>query len=229
MTGILTTLSELISNNMWLAPVLALIAGIFTSITPCALSSVPLIIGYVGSGSEKSTKNSFKYSIAFAVGLSITFTILGVIAATAGSFFGNYNSVWMIFLGVLMILMAFQTAEIFNFLPQNDLMSLNKKKGMLGALFLGILGGIFSSPCSTPVLILLMGIIGTKGNLIFGIILMLFYSVGYSALTIVAGTSVGFVRRLKQSSKYGRWAKFLKYFLAVLMLLLGLYLLYQGL
>ena len=45
-------IAETIRNNMWLAPLLALLAGVLTSITPCSLSSVPLIIGYVGGVGE---------------------------------------------------------------------------------------------------------------------------------------------------------------------------------
>lgn len=228
MDQILSNISSLIENNMWLGPLFALLAGMITSITPCALSSVPLIIGYVGSAEVKSTKNSFKYSLAYAIGLAITFTALGAVAAYAGSFFGRYSTWWLLFLGILMILMALQTAEIFNFLPNNGLVAKGTKKGVIGAVLLGILGGLFSSPCSTPVLVLLMGIIGSKGNLVLGLVLMLFYAAGYSCLTIVAGTSMGFVQKLKQSKRYGVWANVFKYVFAALLLLLGLYLIYEA-
>lgn len=52
----LSQIAEMISHNMWFAPILALLAGILTSVTPCSLSSVPLIIGYVGGVGEKNTK-----------------------------------------------------------------------------------------------------------------------------------------------------------------------------
>ena len=44
----LNTLSTLIAESMWLAPLLALLAGVLTSFTPCSLSSIPLVIGFVG-------------------------------------------------------------------------------------------------------------------------------------------------------------------------------------
>jgi hypothetical protein len=47
-TEILESLSELIAKSGWLAPLLALVAGVLTSFTPCSLSSIPLVIGYVG-------------------------------------------------------------------------------------------------------------------------------------------------------------------------------------
>lgn len=228
MEQLLNSLSSSITSNIWVGPILAFFAGIITSITPCALSSVPLIIGYVGAKEEKNTKRAFTLSLIFALGLAVTFSTLGVIAATAGSFFGNYSKIWLIFLGILMILMALQMAEIFNIIPANNLMAKNTKKGAFGAFILGILGGFFSSPCSTPVLILLMGIIATKGSLFLGILLMAFYSIGYSMLTVVAGTSVGFVQNLKSSSKYRGASQVLKYLLAAIMLCLGFYLIYEA-
>lgn len=55
----LNQIAEIIGSNLWLAPLLALIAGVLTSVTPCALSSIPLIIGYVGGVGEKNTKKAF--------------------------------------------------------------------------------------------------------------------------------------------------------------------------
>ena len=53
--SLLSQIAEMIRNNVWLAPVLTLLAGILTSVTPCSLSNVPLIIGYVGGVGEKNT------------------------------------------------------------------------------------------------------------------------------------------------------------------------------
>lgn len=61
----LNSLSALIANNSWISPMLALAAGVLTSITPCALSSVPLVIGYVGGTSGNEPKRAFRLSIVF--------------------------------------------------------------------------------------------------------------------------------------------------------------------
>ena len=110
----LSQIAELISQNMWFAPILALLAGILTSVTPCSLSSVPLIIGYVGGVGEKNTKKAFAYSAVFSLGTAVTFVALGIIATSAGKLMGTSSAVWYIILGVLMVLMALQTWEIFN-------------------------------------------------------------------------------------------------------------------
>lgn len=115
--NLLNTLSAIIKDNIWISPLFALIAGIITSVTPCALSSVPLIIGYVGGTGQKDTKKAFKLSLTFAVGTAITFTILGVIASSVGKLIGTSSSWWYITLGILMVLMALQTWEIINIIP----------------------------------------------------------------------------------------------------------------
>lgn len=226
--NLLNSLSILIRENVWLSPVLALLAGIITSVTPCALSSVPLVIGYVGGTGQKDTKKALKLSLTFAVGTALTFTTLGVIASSAGKLIGTSNHWWFILLGILMVLMALQTWEIINIIPATNLLSKNKKRGYAGALLAGVLGGLFSSPCATPVLIVLLGILAKDGNIIFGIILMLCYSLGHSALTIVAGTSIGFVQKINASEKYRVFSTVLRIVMGITILGIAFYMFYLG-
>ena len=219
----LTQIAEVIGENMWLAPVLALIAGILTSFTPCSLSGIPLIIGYVGGTGEKNTKKAFLYSLTFSLGTAITFVALGVIATSAGKLMGTSSQLWYLILGLMMVLMSLQTWGIFNFIPSVNLISKNKKRGFIGAFIAGVLGGIFSSPCSTPVLIALLAMIAGQDNMVLGILLMLLYSVGHSTLVIVAGTSVGFVQKLNGNEKYQRAGTILKILMGIVILLVGLY------
>lgn len=228
MNEILEQLSVMIKHSNWLAPFLAFIAGILTSFTPCSLSSIPLIIGYVGGTGQKNTKRAFRLSITFALGSAITFTALGVIASAAGRLIGNTAKWWYLILGVLMVLMALQTWGIFEVIPSSYLISRNTKKGYLGAFFAGILGGIFSSPCSTPVLIALLAIVAGKGSLTWGILLLLIYSVGHGVLAVIAGTSMGFVSKLSKSDGYGRLSGFFKNIMGIVILLIGFYMLYLG-
>lgn len=112
-----------IQSNVWIAPLLALLAGMLTSFTPCSLSNIPLIIGYVGGVEEKNTRKAFRYSIIFAVGTAVTFIMLGLIATSAGKLMGNSSRVWYFVLGALMVLMALQTWEIFQVIPSLNLLS----------------------------------------------------------------------------------------------------------
>lgn len=228
MTEALENLSQLIQTSGWLAPLLAILAGILTSFTPCSLSSIPLVIGYVGGTGQKDTKRAFRLSLTFAAGAAVTFTVLGVIASIAGRLMGTSASWWYIILGVLMVLMALQTWGIFEIIPSSYLISKNTKKGFAGAFIAGILGGVFSSPCSTPVLIALLAIVAGKGSIVWGILLLMLYSIGHGILAIIAGTSIGFVQKLSSSERYGKASTILKIVMGALILLIGFYMFYLG-
>lgn len=224
----LNQIARIISTDMWLAPLLALAAGILTALTPCALSSIPLVIGFVGSVGERNTKRAFLYSVVFALGTAVTFVALGIIATSAGTLMGNSSPVWYMLLGVLMILMALQTWGVFNFIPSINLVGKSRKKGIVGAFAAGMLGGIFSSPCSTPVLIALLAIVAGNGSLAWGILLMLLYSIGHSVLVVAAGTSITFVQRISDSPQFAKGSGILKIVMGTVILLIGLYMFYLG-
>ncbi|MEA5040885.1 MAG: cytochrome c biogenesis protein CcdA [Clostridiaceae bacterium] len=228
MTAVLENLSELITKSGWLAPLLALLAGVLTSFTPCSLSGIPLVIGYVGGVGQRDAKKSFWLSVTFAAGAAVTFTVLGVAASLAGKLLGNAASWWYLILGALMVLMALQTWGIFEIIPSSYLVSKNTKKGFVGAFAAGILGGIFSSPCSTPVLIALLAIVAGKGSILWGILLLLLYSLGHGILSVIAGTSIGLVQKLSSSKKYGKASNALKIAMGTLILLIGFYMFYLG-
>ncbi len=222
----LAVLSDLIIESSWVAPLLALLAGLLTSFTPCALSSVPIIIGYVGGIGEDNTKRAFRLSLTFAIGSGITFTVLGGMATIAGNLIGTQSTWWYLILGVLMMLMALQTWEIYEIIPSSYLTSRNTKKGYLGALIAGILGGIFSSPCSTPVLIALLAVVAGSGSFAWGIVLLLLYSIGHGILAVICGTSIGFVQKISQNVKYGKISRILKIVMGGVITLIGFYMFY---
>ena len=223
----LEQIGQAIGQNLWLAPLLALLAGVLTSFTPCALSSIPLVSAYVG-GIGVEPKKAFRLSLVFALGAAITFTVLGVVAASVGQLLGTGAKWWYIVLGVLMVLMALQTWEVVNIIPSTYLTGKSKLRGYAGALITGMLGGLFSSPCATPVLVALLAIVAGSGSLLWGALLMLVYGVGHGALAVLAGSSIGAVNKLMQSERYGALSRVLKIGMGVLILLIGLYLFYLG-
>lgn len=224
----LQSLSAAITQNGWIAPLLAFAAGILTAFTPCSLSSLPLVIGYLGGTANADTKRSFKLSLVLALGMAITYTALGVAVSLIGRLLIHIGSWWFILLGVLMVLMALQVWEVIHIIPSTYLQSKNTKRGYIGALLTGILSGLFCSPCATPVLVVLLSAVASRGNILWGILLLLFYSLGHSVLVLTAGISMGFVRKITSSEKYGKVSTVLKIITGILILLLAVYMLYLG-
>lgn len=225
----LELISLTVASNVWLAPLLALSAGILTSFTPCSLSTIPLIIGYVGGASGKDTKKAFWLSVLFSIGMAVTFTALGSMSALLGKLFGQTGSWWYVVLGILMLLMALQTWEVFDFIPSSYAVGKNKRRGYTGAFLAGILGGFFSTPCATPVLIALLAVVAREGSILRGILLLLVYSFGRSFLVVITGTSLGFVQKIASSKKYGSASKVIKIVMGAVIALLAFYMFYLGL
>ena len=124
--------------------------------------------------------------------------------------------------------MALQTWEVITIIPQSGLMAKHPKRGVVGAVLAGMLGGLFASPCATPVLVVLLAIVAERGNLVQGILLLLLYSVGHGALLVAVGTSTGLARRITRSEKFGKYSQLFRWVTGGLILLLGLYMLYLG-
>ena len=86
MTHWLNMIAEWIAEYMWVAPFLALAAGMITSLTPCSLSSVPMVIAYIGGSAKQDTKKAFRLSLLMAIGLAITFLVFGALASVIGHY-----------------------------------------------------------------------------------------------------------------------------------------------
>jgi len=68
-----------------------------------------------------------------------------------------------------------------------------KQGGIVGAFLLGLFLGVVSSPCATPVLVVLLTLVAGKGQVLYGIALLFCYAIGHCLLMLFAGTFTGFV------------------------------------
>lgn len=229
MGQLLDNFSHLISNNIWLALAMSLAAGIVSSFSPCVLSSVPLIVGYVENYGGGDKRSALKYSIVFSVGVAFTFTAIGAVTALLGSFLTGAGKWWYLILSAIMLLSGLQLLGVIDFgMKKNTCGPTGRINGITGAFFLGILGGALSSPCATPVMAAILTFVASKGNLLLGVLMLLLYSIGHSTLIILSGVSVGFVESLSGSGKTVAIGRGLKYVLGIIILLLGLYLFSLG-
>ena len=219
--------SRLINPESPFVYLIVFAGGLLSSFLPCSLSSLPLVISYVSAG-KRDTKSSFRLSLVFALGLTLTFTFLSVLALALGELIGNTGRLWYLILALLMLLMGLQMLGIFTFIPASYLQTRNTRRGYMGALLSGILSGVFSSPCSTPVLVAILSVASMSGSLFFATMLLLCYSAGYSILSIAAGTFVGFVSKLGESSSYRKLSRIIEIILGSAILVLAFYLFYQA-
>ncbi len=227
MTEFLASLSDMITQNLWIGPLVALFAGILTSFTPCCLSTFPLVIGYV-SGNKSGRRSAFVYSLLFCLGMTVTFTAIGALLAALGQYLSAMGGWWYVILGALMVFMALVMWDVIKLFPNCGVRQTTTKKGGLGAFLLGLLGGAFASPCVTPVMAAILAVISSGINLGVGILMLVTYSIGHSILIVAVGTGLGALNQLGGSEKFEKAGRWIKGILGAVILLLGLYLLYLG-
>ncbi len=227
MTEILTQFGEMISQNIWIGPLIALLAGILTSLTPCSLSTFPLVISYVG-GIGTGRKTAVFYSLLFCLGMTVTFTVIGSVLAALGQYMNVMGGWWYLILGALMVFMALVMWDVIKIFPSCGVRQTTTKKGGLGAFLLGLLGGAFASPCVTPVLAAILAVISSGVGIGVGVLMLTTYSIGNSILIIAVGAGIGAVNQISSSGKFEKASKVIKVVLGAVILALGLYLLYMG-
>lgn len=224
---ILNNFAELLNQNIFFGIVIALIAGLVSSFSTCCLSTLPLIIGYVGSeGKDDLGKKGLLYSIFFSIGIVVTFTLIGIFSVIAGEKFKVFGNFWYYILAAILIFVTLQLFGVIKYKEKDYCKKPNLRKGMIGAFFLGILGGIFASPCSTPALLVIIAYISNQGNILIGALLMAIYSLGHCAIIILAGTSIDTINKLAASNKYMKVGQILKIVFGIITLIMALYLLY---
>lgn len=217
--------SDILSGNYILACLITFLVGAFVAFSPCSLSKIPLVIAYVGNVKGESIKTDFWLSVFFTLGSAIIYTVLGVLASLIGiNFLGN--KIIFAVLGLIMVLMAIEISGFVHIIPTIDISGKNKFKGYFGAFIAGIFGGIAVSPCATPFLVVILGVLASEQNITYGIVLMLMYSLGNGILTLIAGTCVGFVKNMGENPKYILFDKIVRIILALILLAIGAYFIY---
>jgi len=221
----LDRLANIVDTDPWLALPAALLAGLVSSASPCVLAMIPLVIGYVGGHAEGSQKKAVQYSLAFMAGLTITFTILGIIAGALGKLFGDVGGFWKWAVPPLAIILGIWLLGIFKFDIGISERFLPKKRALLGAFLMGLAFGVVSSPCATPVLGVILTIGAAQDNIAWSGILLFFYALGHWVLVLGAGVSVGFAQKVIESRGIAGFSNYSKKFGGVVLIGVGTYLL----
>lgn len=231
MDALLQQLGDMISQNFSAGIFIAFIAGMLTVFTPCSLSSIPLIVAYVG-GTSDNKKKSFLYSLLICLGQSIAFIAMGLMAASMGMIMGlgGLAYIWYAILAVLMVWMAFEMFGITHvFEKGKSVLGKIKIYGASGAFIIGVVGALFTTPCSTPVLAAMLAYVSASGaGIASGAILLTSYSLGHGILLVIAGTFFGFVQSLSDSGKFIVAGRIIRIVFGILMLLLATYFIYKA-
>lgn len=230
---LVTNAGQYINTNPWLAIVAVFIGGILTASNPCVLAMIPLMMSFVAGRREEKPGviRALGFSFVFVLGLSITFTVMGMVAALAGKMYGDVSSAWNWVVAAVCVLMGLHLMGVLTVpIPSLADKVQPKTRGLLGALVLGLLFGLVSAPCAAPILVVLLTYLaGSGASVPYGGLLLLVYALGHSLLIIIAGTSMGAARTLIENKKMSRTMDILRKGAGAVIVLVGVYFGYRGL
>ena len=153
-----------------------------------------------------------------------------MVAALAGSIYGKGSVVWNWIVFAVCLIMGLHLTGVLKFTIPMPFNVQPKTKGALGALFLGLLFGLVSTPCAAPVLVVLLTYLAGSGSSVaYGAFLLLVYGLGHSVLILIAGTSMGLARKMIESKKMTRVTDIVRRVAGVLIILVGVYFAYSAL
>lgn len=223
---------QYMSTNPWIAIGAVFVGGLLTASNPCVLAMIPLMMSFVaGQQSEKAgLMRAFCFSLVFVLGLSITFTSMGMLAALAGKMYGDVSGVWNWVVAGVCVVMGFHLMGVFTVpIPSLANRVQPKTRGLVGALVLGLLFGLVSAPCAAPILVVLLTYLaGSGASVPYGGLLLLTYALGHSVLILIAGTSMGAAKAFIENKKMARTMEFLRKGAGAVIVVVGIYFGYRS-
>lgn len=203
-----TIVDNQLTHLSWLSIAIIFMAGLLTSLTPCMLSMLPITIGYIGGYEAKSRLQAAVQSTWFAFGLATTLAGLGIFAATVGRVYGQIGTGLPILVSIIAILMGLNLLEAlplqFPSWGGTEWISQELPQGVR-AYLIGLSFGLVASPCSTPVLAVLLTWVTSTKDLILGALLLLSYAAGHVTPLILAGTFTASIKKILEIRRWSGW------------------------
>ncbi len=230
MLKLFTALSHAIEGAPLIAVAASFIWGILSIVlSPCHLTTIPLIIGYLSKQRELSTKKAFYLSTVFAVGILISIAVIGGITAAAGRILGDVGKIGNYVVAMVFLIFGLSLLGILplNFPGFGPIKS--QRKGYFSVLSLGLVFGLALGPCTFAFMAPMLGIIFnlTAKDLLKGLVLLSAFAVGHCAVIIAAGTSTRLVQQITKWDEQSKGITIIRKICGILVLLGGIYLVYS--
>ncbi len=209
---------------------IAFIAGLASFLSPCVFSLVPAYIGYLGGRSAASAVGggqnrwlTLSHGIAFVLGFSIVFVLLGVAASFLGGalyqvsgWLSKIGGIVVVIFGIHMIGIIRIPFLEYDLRPQS---TPDRRWGYLSSALMGVFFSAGWSPCVGPVLGAILTLALNGGSVGTGVRLLSAYSAGLAIPFLVAATQIGLVTSVIR--RYGKVMRYVEIGMGVLLIVVG--------
>ncbi len=220
--------SSLASGRLALILPLFLLLGLGLSFTPCVLPMVPILSFIIaGEGAQTSRRRGFLLAVAYALGMALVYTALGIAAGLAGEGLSAalQSPTILAAFATLMAVMALSMFDIYQLqVPaslQLALTRLSERQSggkLLGVFVMGAISALIVGPCVAAPLAGALVYISQTRNVLIGGSALFAMAVGMSVPLLLVGVSAGSLL-----PRAGAWMQTVKHFFGVLMLALALW------
>ncbi len=205
-----------------ISPLAAFGAGILSVLSPCILPLLPAVLATsAGKGRLRP--------LAIVIGVSISFTIMGVVTSAFGAAFQSYIEQLKVLAEIFILLMGFAILfdiSLFNAFSKFPLLSGMNGEGPVSGLLLGLSLGVLWIPCVGPILASILTMVALEGNAANGAFTLSIYSLGFAIPMLFLAYSAHF-----SSSKIrliSKWDVVLKKGAGIVLIFVGLWMIRQN-
>ncbi len=221
-------LTQLFTNqsSIYILFLASFLGGLISSISPCSLSMLPLIIGYIGGYSDAKPMRTLLQMIIFVIGSGLVFAIIGGICAFTGKMFVGNPYFALIVASVVMIMglkilgvIDFDLPVIIKEIPQNKV-----NNDFLYPLILGAVFALIGTPCSTPILASIMAFASMSAKISQAVVMLFLFSIGQGLILVIAGFLTS---KLKANENFYKVSEAIMKVSGGLLILVALYIFYK--
>jgi thiol:disulfide interchange protein DsbD len=216
-------------GSFWAVVVTFFGFGLLLARSPCVFPMITILSGIIAGQKKELTKTSgFLLSLAYVLGMAITYALAGVAAALSGTLLSNaLQNPWALGIGAgIFVLLALSMFGFFEIQLPSALQSKftvasNRMKGghFVSVFIMGALSAVIIGPCVAPPLAAALVFIAQTGNTLLGGVALFVLALGMGVPLLLVGVSAGALL-----PRAGGWMNAVKYFFGVLMLAIAIYL-----
>lgn len=228
--SIFDILSELLYGSFWIAVFSSFVWGLLSIIlSPCHLSSIPLIIGFLSSQGKITLKRTFNLSLVFALGILVTIAIIGAITLSLGRLMGDIGTTGNFIVAIVFFIVGLYLMDVIRLPWDGARLSGTKFKGLLAAFVLGLIFGVGLGPCAFAFMAPILGVVFqvSSSDTILAVSLLVGFSVGHAFVIVLAGTLTHRVQQFLNWTESSKTSKYIKRICGALVVLAGIYMIYN--
>jgi thiol:disulfide interchange protein DsbD len=203
-------------------------AGLLLALTPCVFPMIPILSGIIAGQKKVTRLSGFLLSLAYVLGMAITYALAGVAAALSGTLISNalQNPIALgigaaVFVALALSMFGFFELQLPSFIQSKFANASNKVKGgnFVGVFVMGALSALIVGPCVAPPLAAALAFISQTGSVALGGWALFALAIGMGVPLLLVGISAGTLL-----PRAGGWMDAVKNFFGVMMLGIAIWL-----